>query len=84
MTLIRGIINLFQLVLQNYPLMAWSNKILKVILFKDLVWRLLIACFTRLSQSNNGFVVKSGNDDFVGHVQEALAKKWFSFMKSQR
>ena len=33
--------------------------------------------------SNNAIVVKSVNDDIVGHVPETLAKKLFNFMKSQ-
>ena len=33
--------------------------------------------------SNNAIVVKSVNDDIVGHVPEILAKKLFNFMKSQ-
>ena len=31
---------------------------------------------------DNPTVVKSGNDDIVGHVPETLAKKLFNFMKS--
>ena len=34
--------------------------------------------------SDNAIVVKSGNDDIVGHVPETLAKKLFNFMKSQQ
>ena len=34
-------------------------------------------------QSDNEIVIKSGNDDIVGHVPETLAKKLFNFMKSQ-
>ena len=34
--------------------------------------------------SDNAIVVKSGNDDIVGHVPETLAKKLFKFMKSQQ
>ena len=34
--------------------------------------------------SDNVIVVKSGNDDIVGHVPETLAKKLFNFMKSQQ
>ena len=34
--------------------------------------------------SDNATVVKSGNDDVVGHVPETLAKKLFNFMKSQQ
>ena len=34
--------------------------------------------------SNNANVVKSGNDNIVGHVPETLAKKLFTFMKSQQ
>ena len=30
--------------------------------------------------SDNAIVVKSGNDDVVGHVPETLAKKLFNFM----
>ena len=33
--------------------------------------------------SDNAIVVKSGNDDIVGHVPKTLAKKLFNFMKSQ-
>ena len=33
--------------------------------------------------SNNAIVVKSGNDDIVGHVPETLARKLSNFMKSQ-
>ena len=34
--------------------------------------------------SDNAIVVKSGNDNIVGHVSETLAKKLFNFMKSQQ
>ena len=34
--------------------------------------------------SDNAIVVKSGNDDIVGHVPETLAKKLFNFLKSQQ
>ena len=34
--------------------------------------------------SDNAIVVKSGNNDIVGHVPETLAKKIFNFMKSQQ
>ena len=34
--------------------------------------------------SDNAIVVKSGNDDLVGHVPKTLAKKLFNFMKSQQ
>ena len=33
---------------------------------------------------NNAIVVKSGNDDIVGHVPETLAKKLLNFMKSHQ
>ena len=33
---------------------------------------------------DNAIVVKSGNDDIVGHVPETLAKKLINFMKSQQ
>ena len=33
---------------------------------------------------NNVIVVKSGNDNIVGHVPEIFAKKLFNFMKSQQ
>ena len=32
-------------------------------------------------QSDNVIVVKSGNDDIVGHVPETLVRKLFNFMK---
>ena len=35
-------------------------------------------------QSDNAIVIKSGNNDIVGHVPETLAKKLFNFMKSQQ
>ena len=34
--------------------------------------------------SDNAILVKSGNDDIVGHVPETLAKKLFNFMKTQQ
>ena len=34
--------------------------------------------------SDKATVVKSGNDDIVGHFPETLAKKLFNFMKSQQ
>ena len=34
--------------------------------------------------SDSSIVVKSGNNDIVGHVPETLAKQLFNFMKSQQ
>ena len=34
--------------------------------------------------SDNTIVVKSENDDIVGHVPETLAKKLFNFMKNKQ
>ena len=35
-------------------------------------------------QNDNAIVVKSRNDDIVGHVPETLAKKLFNFMRVDR
>ena len=35
-------------------------------------------------QNDNAIVVKSRNDDIVGHVPETLAKKLFNFMRVNR
>ena len=35
-------------------------------------------------QCDNAYVIKSWNDDIVGHVPELLAKKLFNLMKSQQ
>ena len=52
----------------------------------DLVWRLVTDCTIEPDNkhSDNAIIVKSGNDDIVGHVPETLAKKLFNFMKSQQ
>ena len=34
--------------------------------------------------SDNAIVVKAGNNEIVGHIPEALAKKLFNFLKSQQ
>ena len=46
--------------------------------------RLLCTIEADSKHSDNTIVVKSGNDDIVGHAPETLAKKLFNFMKSQQ
>ena len=48
----------------------------------------MIACFCTIEPDNkhsdNAIVLKSGNDNIVGHVLKTLAKTLFNFMKSQQ
>ena len=46
--------------------------------------RLLFTIEPDKKHSYNAIVVKSRNNDIVGHVPETLAKKLFNFMKSQQ
>ena len=54
----------------------------------QLWWRVVDQLFCTIEpdikHSNNAIVVKSGNDDIIGHVPGAVAKKLFKFMKSQQ
>ena len=49
---------------------------------------MVIACFCTIEPDNkhsdNAIVLKSGNDNIVGHVLKTLAKTLFNFMKSQQ
>ena len=46
--------------------------------------RLLCTTEPDNKHSDNAIVVKAGNNEIVGHVPEALAKKLFNFLKSQQ
>ena len=46
--------------------------------------RLLCTTEPDNKHSDNAIVVKAGNNEIVGHVPEAFAKKLFNFLKSQQ